>query len=160
MAKNSKPKGDTDWMKYFCFIFGALVLVVGFMYFRDSRLRKEYAVSNVMAQKLVTGEGMRALDGNGNPQTIPGLAVQVHQYTSAYKEAMAGSKGGISQSEMNAAATNAGMNQIHASPERTDEVRSKNYQTVSRDFTYAPASLDQLVRLMFNIERKGRLRVF
>ena len=158
MAK--RPPGETDWMKYFCFIFGALVLVVGFMYFKASGDRKEYEKANVLAEKLVTGEGLPERDSRGVPNKIPDLAVEVNQYVNAYKDVMGGAKDGVSQTEMSAAATGVNMSQIHASPVRVDEVRSKNYQTISRDFTYAPCTLEQLVALMYNVEAKGRLRVF
>ena len=159
MAKGGASQ-DTDWMKYFCFIFGALLLVVGFIYFQANKERTLYQVDNVLAEKLVTGEGMRSEDSSGTPTTIPGLAIQVHQYVGAYRDAVGGTKGGIPMTEMKAAATKVNMQQINASAVRKDEVRSKNYQTISRDFTYDTCTLEQLVALMYNIESKGRLRVF
>lgn len=158
MAKND-PK-DTDWMKYFCFIFGALIVVVGVIYFKYRSERQTYETDTLLADKLITGKGMRLRDSNEVPTTVPGLAVEVHQYVSAYRKAVGGSEGGIPMTEMKNAATNANMRLITSSQIRTDEVRSKNYQTISRDFTYDSCTLEQLVTLMFNIESKGRLRVF
>ena len=40
------------------------------------------------------------------------------------------------------------------------EPSSKGYKTTSRRFTYAPASLEQLYKLAFNIEQLPRMRVF
>ena len=103
---------------------------------------------------------MRETDRRGNPTTIPGLALQVHQYVGAYKDAMAGSKGGIPTGEMDKAATKVNMSRVYASNVKKDPQRTKNFQTISRDFTYAPCTLEQLVALMYNIESRGRLRVF
>jgi hypothetical protein len=154
-------KKDSDWVKYFCIVFGVLIAVVGVLFFKIRKERMEYEKANALAEQIVTGKGLaRKVDRAGNPLVLPELTTQVFQYLQAYKDAVGDNKGGISASVMTVAATKAGMTGISESTVRSDPNRRGGYQTISRDFTYDVTTLDSLIRLMYNVEARPPLRVF
>lgn len=158
-------KGEGDWLKYYCIVFGLLILVVGFLYLKLNGELSDYKLAVKNAERVVTGKGMtRKRDRRTDrPLVLPDIATEIHQYVSAYRDAVGtggAGAGDISDALMASAAASASMTQTHATPLRTDKVGSKNYQTLYRDFTYQACNLEQLIALMFNVENQNpRLRV-
>ena len=164
MAAKGGPKAESDWLKYYCIVFGLLIVVVGVLYFKISGDLTSYQQANKSAERVITGKGMtRTHDRRtGRPLVLNDLAVEVHQYVSAYRDAIgtAGSGSDIPDVVMTYAAEQARMTQTYASSVRRDKVASRGYQTIYRDFQYQACTLEQLIALMFNIEnRNPRLRV-
>ncbi len=164
MARSSGVKSDSDWLKYYCIVFGLLIVVVGVLYFKISGDLSSYENANKRAERDITGKGMtRTRDRRTDrPLVMNEIAVEIHQYVSAYRDAIgaAGSGSDIPDAAMTAAASGAGMIQTYASSVRKDKVGSRGYQTIYRDFQYQACTLEQLVVLLFNIESQNpRLRV-
>lgn len=153
---------DGDWLKYYCIVFGLLILVVGVLYFKINGDLEDYRVANKRAERDITGKGMAVKrDRDDNPTVMNDIATEVWQYVSAFRDA-GGTSGGsdISDALMASAAGEAQMTQTFASSVRIDKVASKNYQTIYRDFQYQACTLEQLIALMWNIENQNpRLRV-
>lgn len=154
---------DGDWLKYYCIVFGLLILVVGVLYFKIGGDLDDYRAANKRAERDITGKGMNVKrDRDDNPMVMNDIATEVWQYVSAFRDAGGTSGGGsdISDALMASAASEAQMTQTFASSVRTDKVASKNYQTIYRDFQYQACTLEQLIALMWNIENMNpRLRV-
>lgn len=164
MAKGSGPKSESDWLKYYCIVFGLLIVVVGVLYFKISGDLTSFEKENKNAERVITGKGMsRTRDRRtGRPLVLNDIAVEVHQYVSAYRDAIGsvGAGSDIPDALMTYAAEQARMTQTYASSVRRDKVASGGYQTIYRDFQFQACTLEQLIALMFNIENKNpRLRV-
>lgn len=162
MAK-TPGSNEGDWLKYYCIVFGLLIVVVGVLYFKIGGDLDSYRSANKRAERTITGKGMTRLrDRDDNPLVLNEIAKEVHQYVSAYRDAVgtAGSASDIPDSLIAQAAADATMVQTFASSVRDDKVASKNYRTIYRDFQFQACTLEQLIALMFNIENFApRLRV-
>ncbi len=155
MAKG--PKQEGDWLKYYCIVFGLLIVVVGVLYFKIKGERAEYEKANSLAKQFLTTP---KTDRDGRPTDIPNLALEIKQFVDAYQGAVGGdTSGSISTTVVDRAATKANMTGLGAGSERRDPNLSKGYETISRDFTYKPADLERLIKLMYNIEVR-RYRVY
>lgn len=166
--KNKKPKDidaaqKGDHLKYYCIIFGILVIVTAIVAFQQKGELNEYRKANQFAQKLLTGKGLPPTTAEGRPNRMADLAIEVEKFVQGYKKSVGDADSGdagISNKRMVRAANAVAMNQTNAGPENDDPNRGKGYRTRYREFTYAECSLEQLTKLIWNIESWGRYRVF
>jgi hypothetical protein len=166
MAKKKKsaddlaPKGDH--LKYYCVVFGILVVVIAVVAFQQKGTLEEYRKANVFAERLLTGRGMPEKTIEGRPNKIADLAIEVEKFVQGFKKSVGTQAGteGISVKQMETAAFNVNMKQKSAGAENDEPNRGKGFRTRSRDFTYESATLEQLTTLAWNIEALGRYRVF
>ncbi len=167
MAKKKKKKDDfgqkSDHLKYYCIVFGILVVVIAFVAFQQKGQLDEYKKANAFAEKLLTGKGLPATTSEGRPNKMGDLAVEVEKFVQGFKKSVgdqASGGDGISVSKMELAATAVNMKQRGAGPENDDPNRGKGFRTRYREFTYEECTLEQLTKLIWNIESWGRYRVF
>lgn len=156
MAKGIKSS-ESDWLKYYCIVFGILILVVGFMYFKINGELEDYETANKQARNVFLN--MKLLeddrrDGNNVPITIPGLALDVKKYIDAYEGAVGGEEGkGISTTIVQAAATKAGLSQRNFT-ERQDDNPRGGFTTIYGTFQFDETRLENVVKFLYNIEQK------
>jgi hypothetical protein len=164
MAKDTDIAAKGDHLKYYCVVFGILVAVIAVVAIQQKGKLDDFRAANAHAERLLTGKGMPATTRDGRPNSLPDLAVDIQKLVQGFKKSM-GDEGvasteGISQKRMKAAAFAVNMTQTYAGPEQDDPNRGKRWRTLSREFTYGPATLEQLTKLIWNIESWGRYRVF
>ena len=153
------PAEGADPLKYYCIVFGVIVLALAIMYVKVNGDRDDYEKANAEAEAYMTGKGL-TVGRDGVPRDIPNLAADVERFSAAYK--IVGSdagEGGISFEKMKNFASGAGMTQTFASAPNPEASKVGHFQTVSQKFTYDPYDLRHLVTLVYNIEAEGRLRV-
>jgi len=159
MAKDGMPtKGDH--LKYYCIVFAILVIVILVVAIQQRSTLQRYQRANKQAQNLLKAAGRTA---RGRPRGIGDLAIEVEKFVKGYKESVGGegdTGDGISVKRMERAEMGVNMKNIYASPEQDDPHPSKGYRTRSREFTYGPCNLEQFTKLIWNIERIGRYRVY
>jgi len=158
MANDTDMGGKSDHLKYYCIVFGVLVVVIGVVAFMQRKTLNAYKVANKQARSILTATGTTS---DGRPRGLGELAVEVEKFVQGYR-ASSGHVGGpgISNDKMEQAERAVKVERTRAGPETNDPNQSKGYRTTYRDFTYATCSLDQLTTLMRNIESWGRYRVF
>jgi hypothetical protein len=171
MAKKKKngPEKDaglgrkSDHLKYYCVVFGILVIVIAVVAFQQRAALNDYVAANAFADKLLTGKGLPTKTAEGRPNRLADLAVEVEKFVQGFKNSIgdqAAGGEGISTTKMEQAAFAVNMKQRNAGPENDDPNRGKGFRTRYREFTYEECSLEQLTKLIWNIESWGRYRVF
>jgi hypothetical protein len=152
--------GKSDHLKYFCVVFAILVVVVLVLGMKQRSELDDYRTSTAQARRLLMATGV---DSRGRPQGIGALAVEVEKFVKGYKESVGGDTDegdGISVKRMERAEMSVNMKNVYASREQDDRHPNKGYRTRSREFSYGPCNLDQLAKLVWNIENLGRYRVY
>jgi len=163
MAKDVDIIKKGDHLKYYCVVFGILVLVITVVAFQQRSTLNDYKVANQQARAALLAKGTTA---DGRPRAIGDLAVEVEKFVQGYKDSLGGAGDeddagiGISTKAIERAGRDVQMMYTSAGTEQDDPNRSKGYRTRSREFTYPMATLDQLTKLVWNIEYWGRYRVF
>ena len=163
MSPGEPVKKSGDPLKYYCIVFGLLILVVGFVYFKLKAELKDYKTANVYAEKVLTGKGLPTTDSRERPNKFSELALGVDNMVKGYAQAVGGSGEGsvigISQGTMDEAAREAKVKIFSQNAERRDENKGKGYLDIYREFIYEPTTLENLIALVFNVEELGRYRV-
>lgn len=152
--------GKSDHLKYYCVVFAILVLVITFVAFKQRGQLEAYQKASAQAKRLLTATGK---DSRGRPKGIGELAIEVEKFVKGYRASVGGDTDegeGISVKQMERAEVSVNMKNSYASREQDDRHPNKGYRTRSREFTYGPSSLDQLTKLVYNIEKLGRYRVY
>jgi len=164
MARKDKkakdPGAQGDPLKLYCIVFGILIVVVGIAALQRRSTLKDYERANLLAHNMLVAQGRT---NDGRPRAVGELAVEVEKFVQGFQKSMGDGKSGgssISTTKMKQAEFKVHMEHSYASPENDVPNRGKGYRTRSREFTYNPASLDQLTKLIWNIEALGRYRVF
>lgn len=163
MAKKKKDidPGPSDHLKYYCIVFGVLVVVIGVVLLMQRNTLEEYRKANKSARGVLKATGTTT---DGRPRGVGALAVEVEKFVQGYRASSGGSGGagepGISDTKMKAAETKVNMNRQGAGSENDDPNRSKGFRTRYREFRYKDCSLEQFVTLVRNIENWGRYRVY
>ena len=163
MAKEHDTGKKGDHLKYYCVVFGILVVVITVVAFQQNSALNDYRMANQQARTALLAQGTTA---DGRPRGIGDLAVEVEKFVQGYKDSLGGAGDdddggiGISTKAIQKAGREVQMEYGAASTEQDDPNRSKGYRTRSREFTYPMATLDQLTKLAWNIEYWGRYRVF
>lgn len=163
MAKDVDMGGRGDHLKYYCIVFGILVVVIAVVAIQQKGKLEDYRLANSQARAALKAKGTTP---DGRPRGIGDLAVEVEKFVQGYKASLggAGTEGGdgISTRMITKAGGVDGANMRYqfAGTEQDDPNRSKGFRTRSREFTYGLSTLDQLVTLAWNIEALGRYRVF
>jgi hypothetical protein len=153
------PAEGADPLKYYCIVFGVIVVALAVMYVKVNGDRDDYERANADAKRYLTADGVGP-GRDGRPQDILHLAADVERFSGAYKIAGGDDAGGgISFEKMKSRATQAQMMLSHTSAPIVDTNQNRRFQTTSQKFTYDPADLGRFVRLIYNIESEGRLRV-
>lgn len=169
MAKKKKKAKDaglgqkSDHLKYYCIVFGILVVVIAVVAFQQKGALNEYRKANAFADRLLSGKGLPPKTAEGRPNRMADLAVEVEKFVQGFKKSVgdqASGGEGISTTKMEQAAFAVNMKQRQAGPENDDPNRGKGFRTRYREFTYEECSLEQLTKLIWNIESWGRYRVF
>jgi hypothetical protein len=162
MAKDVDLAQKGDHLKYYCIVFGVLVVVIAVVAFQQKSRLTEYREANAFADRLLTGQGMAPTTAEGRPNRIADLAVEVEKFVQGYKKSVGDQQTGegISNAMMKQAAFSVSMRQKSAGAEADEPNRGKGYRTRSREFTYEDANLEQFSTLAWNIEALGRYRVF
>jgi hypothetical protein len=158
--KKSEPAAQSDPLKLYCIVFGILIVVVGIAALQRRSTLKSYQMANRAAHNMLVAKGRTP---DGRPLAVGELAVEVEKFVQGFQKSVGdGESGGsgISTTKMKAAEFQVHMEHSYASPENDTPNRGKGFRTRSREFTYNPATLDQLTRLIWNIEKNGRYRVF
>ncbi|MDJ0520886.1 MAG: hypothetical protein QNJ90_02310 [Planctomycetota bacterium] len=161
MAKDIDMGGKGDHLKYYCIVFGILVVVIAVVAFGQRSKLNAYRAANKQANAALKAQGTTP---DGRPRGIANLAVEVEKFVQGYKDSLggAGTEGGdgISTRMITKAGRDTQMKYQFAGTEQDDPNRSKGFRTRSREFTYGLSTLDQLTKLCWNIEALGRYRVF
>ena len=161
MAKDHDTGGKGDHLKYYCIVFGILVVVIAVVAFQQRGKLNAYKRANAQARAALMAKGTTP---DGRPRAIGDLAVEVEKFVQGYKESLgsAGDEGvdGISTRMIQKAGSDTEMMYQFAGTEQDDPNRAKGFRTRSREFTYNLSTLDQLTKLVWNIEALGRYRVF
>ncbi len=169
MAKKKKnkdlaPSGSGDHLKYYCVVFGILVVVIAVVAFQQRSKLNAYKLATKQTRALLMAKGTTK---DGRPRGVGDLAVEVEKFVEGYKESLGGADGeagkdigiGISTQMITRSGRDVQMVYTFAGQEQDDPNRSKGYRTRSREFTYGLSTLDQLTKLCWNIEALGRYRV-
>lgn len=161
MAKKKKDidQGPSDHLKYYCIVFGVLVVVIAVVLVMQRNALKAYKQANKQARVALKATGAT---NDGRPRGIGELAVEVEKFVQGYRASSGGgqSESGISNTKMGAAETKVNMTRTWAGAEGDDPNRGKGFRTKYREFKYANCSLEQFVTLVRNIENWGRYRVY
>lgn len=163
MSPGESPKKSGDPLKYYCIVFGLLILVVGFVYFKLRNELKDYKAANRYAEKYLTGKGLPATDSRERPNKLADLALSIDNMVKGYAQAVGGGGDGgvigISETTMKRAEDQAKVRRFSGAAERRDENKSRGYLDIYREFVYEETTLENLIALMFNVEELGRYRV-
>ena len=162
MAKNKKTKPETgsgDHLKYYCVVFGVLVVVVGVVLVMQRGSLEAYRSANQQARAMLRSSGSTS---EGRPRAIGDLAVEVEKFVQGFRASSGdnATETGISNNMMVSAATKVSMRQTWAGSENDDPNRGKGFRTKYREFKYENCSLEQFVMLVRNVEAMGRYRVY
>lgn len=151
--------GKSDHLKYYCIIFSVLIVVIAVFAMKQRSTLHAYQRALKQAQGTLTKTGRSK---RGRPFGVGDLAVEVEKFVKGYKASVGGEGEGegISDKRMERAEMSVNMKNIYAARETTDPNQSKGYRTRSREFTYGPSSLEQLTKLVWNIENMGLYRVY
>lgn len=157
-ASSAATPAKGDPLKWYCGIF--LVMVVGLtvLYFVRDGERKDLEVANGQA-RIWFHDALPRNETDGRPNDIPSLAFEVEQLAEAYLAAGGQDANTISESKMKQFATAAGMTEYKLGAEIPDPNRGRGYTTLMRTFEYMPGTLDNFVRLAFNVDNSARYRV-
>jgi len=161
MSKDRDVAAPGDHLKYYCIVFGILVVVIAVVLIQQRGKLKAYERANAQARALLLAKGTTR---DGRPRGISDLAVEVEKFVQGYKNSRTGvgddaGTEGISTKAIEVAGRNVQMLYTFAGQETTDDNRSKGFRTRSREFTYGPANLERLTTLCQNIEARTRYRV-
>lgn len=159
MATEDIHTGSGDHLKYYCIVFGILVIVIGVVALTQRGALEEYRAANKQAHSLLTAQGTTS---DGRPRAVGDLAVEVEKFVKGFEQSSGGgsSDEGISSVRMKEAEFAVQLEHNYAGPVNKEPNRGKGYLTTSREFTFNNATLEQLVKLVWNIESWGRYRVF
>lgn len=166
MAKKKKAdveSGPSDHLKYYCIVFGVLVVVIGVVLVMQRNTLAGYKQANKQARTALKATGQTA---DGRPRGIGELAVEVEKFVQGYRASSGGGAAGgeagdgISNVKMSAAETKVNMERTWAGAEGDDPNRGKGFRTKYREFKYANCSLEQFTTLIRNVESWGRYRVY
>ena len=161
MSKDHDMGGKGDHLKYYCVVFGILVLVIAVVALQQRSKLNAYRLANTQSRAALMAKGSTP---DGRPRGLTDLAVEVEKFVQGYKDSLggAGAEGvdGISTRTIEKAGRDTAMMYQFAGTEQDDPNRSKGFRTRSREFTYGISTLDQLTKLAWNIEALGRYRVF
>lgn len=160
MAKTKDiDSGPSDHLKYYCIVFGVLVVVIAVVLVIQRNSLAAYKQANKQARAMLSATGTT---NDGRPRGIGELAVEVEKFVQGYRASSGGGAGepGISNSKMNTAETRVNMERTWAGAEGDDPNRGKGFRTKYREFKYADCSLEQFTTLVRNIESWGRYRVY
>ena len=155
----SGAPAKNDHLKYYCIVFALLVVVITVVAFKQRSKLEAYQTASARARHLLTATGK---DSRGRPRAIGELAVEVEKFVKGYKDSVGGDSGddGISLKAMERAEREVNMTNSYASREDDDRAPNKGYRTRSREFSYGDSTLEQLTKLVWNIENLGRYRVY
>lgn len=159
---NEGVKKSGDPLKYYCIVFGLLILVVGFVYFKLQGQLEDYKLANRKAGQYLTGKGLADVDGRGRPNKLSELALGVDRMVKGYAQSIGTSESGdsgISQKTMDAAQRSAQVTMFRSGRETIDENKAQGYVDISKEFVYEETTLKNLIALTFNVEELGRYRV-
>ena len=81
-----------DHLKYYCIVFGILVIVIAVVALQQRSKLKAYEMANRQARALLKATG-KAPDGR--PRGIGDLAVEVEKFVKGYKESLGGAAGNV-----------------------------------------------------------------
>ena len=161
MAKKKKDvdSGPSDHLKYYCIVFGVLVVVIGVVLVMQRNTLAAYKQANKNARAALRATGATS---DGRPRGLGELAVEVEKFVQGYRASSGGgaSEPGISNTKMDAAERKVNMERTWAGAEGDDPNRGKGYRTKYREFKYANCSLEQFTTLVRNVESWGRYRVY
>ncbi|MDA1194332.1 MAG: hypothetical protein O2894_04040 [Planctomycetota bacterium] len=164
MAKEKKVKDDDaapqgDHLKYYCVVFGVLVVVVGVVALMQRNKLNAYRAANQQARVALKATGTTS---DGRPLGIGELAVEVEKFVQGYRASSGdGATGeGISNVRMQSAEEAVKVTREWAGREDDTPDQGKGFRTKSREFKYQDCTLEQLVTLVRNIEQLGRYRVY
>ena len=158
MAKEEVHSGSGDHLKYYCIVFGILVIVIGVVALTQRSTLEDYRLANKQSYALLMEQGTTS---DGRPRALGDLAVEVEKFVKGFEQSSGGDASeGISTSRMKEAEFAVQLEHTYAGPENKEPNRGKGYETTSREFTFGDATLEQLVKLIWNIESWGRYRVF
>lgn len=158
VAQTEVAAAKGDPLKWYCGIFLVMIVGLAVLYFKRDGDRKDLDAANVQA-KTWFNESMPRNETDDRPNDIPGLAFEVEQLCDAYRAAGGQEANTISEAKMKQFATAAGMTEYKLGGDVTDPNRSRGYATLTRTFEYMPATLDNFVRLAFNVDNSTRYRV-
>lgn len=160
MAKKKDiDSGQSDHLKYYCIVFGILVVVIAVVLFMQRGKLDAYRTANKQARTALRATGTTS---DGRPRAIGALAVEVEKFVQGYRASSGGgaAEPGISNAKMSAAETKVNMERTWAGAEGDDPNRGKGFRTKYREFKYDNCTLEQFVTLVRNIENWGRYRVY
>ena len=85
MAKDADIAAKGDHLKYYCVVFGILVVVIAVVAFQQKAKLSDYRAANAHAQRTLTGKGLPAETRQGRPNPLPQLAVEVQKLVQGFK---------------------------------------------------------------------------
>ena len=150
-----------DPLKYYCIVFAVLIAVIGFVWFRIRGQLEEYRAENAYAEKLLTNDE-NATDSQGRPRQLAALGLATQRLVSGYASAVGTGTdaNGIRGELIDTFAQDSLMEVDRAGTERTTPYSTRGYDEVERDYTFKPTTLDNFIKLLYNIENGTRYRVF
>ncbi len=160
MANDSDIGEKSDHLKYYCIVFGVLVIVIAVVAIMQRNTLNAYKQANKQALSALNATGKTP---DGRPRGLGELAVEVEKFVQGYRASSGGvgtSDSGIPNKMMESAERAVKVKRTWAGPETNDPNRSKGFRTTYREYKYDNCSLEQLTTLVRNIERNGRYRVF
>ena len=160
MAKSSESTPG-DPLKYYCIVFGVLIVVIGIMYFLQRSTLEAYRVENEKAERLLTADA-NALDSQNRPRQLAALGLATHRLVTGYAAAVGGEgeTRGISSEKIEALAATALVEYDRANSETIDPYGTRGFEQVQREYSFKPTDLANFTRLLYNIEGGTRYRVF
>lgn len=162
MKAEEDSKGGGDPLKYYCLVFGLLIVVIGFVYMKQRSQLKAYEEENRFAERLMADAGAASAEPGDRPNNFTELSLAVERMLGSYANAVGvgGDTRGFVTSVIENRATAAGITIKNFGNERTDPYLSKGYEQTERELTLEATDLDALTHMLYNLEASTRYRVF
>jgi hypothetical protein len=156
--KAESAAAKSDPLKWYCGIFLVMIVGLAVLYFKRDGDRKALEAANAQA-KVWFNSALPRNEADDRPNDIPGLAFEVEQLAEAYLAAGGQEANTISEAKMKQYATQAGMTEYKLGGDVSDPNKGRGYTTLTRTFEYMPATLDNFVRMAYNVDSSARYRV-
>ncbi len=162
MADVEQPASG-DPLKYYCIVFGLLIVVIGIVYVQIRKQLDAYRTESLAAERMLTAD-KNAADSQNRPRQLAELGIATQRLVAGYHAAVGtdGDSSGntISASRVTALASEAGLTLKNADREHTAANRNKGYEQVERTFHFDETNVANFVTMLYNIEAVTRYRVF
>lgn len=160
MAKTDEATPG-DPLKYYCIVFGVLILVIGVVWYGLRNSLETYRLENERAERLLTIDA-NEMDHLNRPRQLASLGLATQRLVAGYSAAVGtgGDTKGIASDRIDAQAKDVFLTVDRWDPEITDPYRNKGFEQVHRACNLLPTDLENFTKFLYNVESLSRYRVF